>query len=70
MGKNARSGVEDFAVAKSVVDKARRTLARLKVTGGYPAPTPTGQELGLDFGRFSEASSSGEEEEEPGSEGG
>ena len=65
VAKNARSGVEDFAVAKSVVDKARRTLAQLKAAEANPAPapgaapttTPTDQELGLDFGRFSEASS-------------
>ena len=77
VAKNARSGVEDFAVAKSVVDKARRTLAQLKAAEAAPAPapgaapttTPTDQELGLDFGRFSEASSEEEEEEEPGSEG-
>ena len=76
VAKNARNGVEDFAVAKSVVDKARRTLALLKTAAKDaptpvprgPAPTPTGQELGLDFGRFSETSSSGEEEE-TGSEG-
>ena len=73
VAKNARSGVEDFAVAKSVVDKARRTLAQLKAAEAAPAPAPgaapTDQELGLDFGRFSEASSEEEEEEEPGSEG-
>ena len=76
VSKNARNGVEDFAVAKSVVDKARRTLARLKAAGDYPdpatggpAPTPTDQERGLDFGRSSETSSSPSEEEESGSEG-
>ena len=38
--------------------------------GRAAAPTTTtDQELGLDFGRFSEASSEEEEEEEPGSEG-
>ena len=31
VNKNARSGARDFAVAKSVVDKARLTLAKLKV---------------------------------------
>ena len=46
-------------MAKSVVDKARRALARLKEAGDYPAPTPTDQELGLNFARFSEASSNG-----------
>ena len=76
VAKNARNGVEDFAVTKSVVDKARKTLAQLKAAGDDPAPTPgaptptlTDQELGLDFGRFSETSSSEEEEEESGSEG-
>jgi len=69
VGKNACNGVGDFAVAKSVVDKARRALARPKAAGNYPAPTPTDLELGLGFGRFSEASSSGEEEGESGSEG-
>ena len=68
VGKNRRQGFEDFAVAKSVVDKARETLARLKAAGddpapaiGGPAPTPTDQELGLDFGSSSETSSCEEE---------
>ena len=76
VAKNARNGIEDFAVAKSVVDKARLTLAQLKAAGedpdptpGAPTPTLTDQELGLDFGRFSETSSSEEEEKESGSEG-
>ena len=67
VAKNARSGVEDSAVAKSVVDKAFLTLARLKAEaapatapGGH-TPTPTDQEVGLDFGSESEASSSEEE---------
>jgi len=38
VAKNARSGVEDFAVAKAVVDKARRSLAQLKAAGDDPAP--------------------------------
>ena len=54
--KNARSGVEDFAVAKSVVDKARQTLAQLKAAQGA-------------FERFSGESTSEEEEEKSGSEG-
>ena len=77
VAKNACNGAEDFAVAKSVVDKARRALAQLKAAEAAPAPalgaapttTPTDQELGLDFGRFSETSSEEEEEEEPGYEG-
>jgi len=67
VAKNACSGVEDFAVAKSVVDKARRTLAQLKGAGDDPAPapglapiTPTDQELGLDFGRLSTSPPSAE----------
>ena len=56
VAKNARSGVEDFAVAKSVVDKARQTLAQLKAAQGA-------------FERFSGESTSEEEEEESGSEG-
>ena len=66
--KNTRHGFEYSAVAKSVVDKARETLVRLKAAGddpapaiGGPAPTPTDQELGLDFGSSSETSSSEEE---------
>ena len=66
--KNTRQGFEDFAVAKSVEYKACETLARLKAAGddpapaiGGPAPTPTDQELGLDFGSSSETSSSEEE---------
>ena len=42
VAKNARNGVEDFAVAKSVVDKARLTLARLKAAGDTPAPESSG----------------------------
>ena len=38
VAKNARNGVGDFAVAKSVVDKARLTLARLKAAGDTPRP--------------------------------
>jgi len=69
VAKNARNGV------KSVVDKARQTLAQLKAAGEDPAPapgpapTPTDQELGLDFGRFSETSSSESSGVESGSEG-
>ena len=75
VAKNARNGVEDFAVTKSVVDKARQTLAQLKAAGEDPAPapgpapTPTDQELGLDFGRFSGTSSSESSGVESGSEG-
>ena len=58
VAKNARNGVEDFAVAKSVVDKARLTLARLKAAGDTPAP-----------GRFSGTSSSESSGVESGSEG-
>ena len=54
--KNARNGVEYFAVTKSVVDKARQTLAQLKAAQGA-------------FERFSGESTSEEEEEESGSEG-
>ena len=63
-------------MAKSVVDKARETLARLKAAGndpapviGGPAPTPIDQELGLDFGSSSETSSREEEALKSGSEG-
>ena len=61
-------------MAESVVDAARRKLAELKGAAETPAPapglaTPTDQELGLDFGRFSGSSSSEEETEESGSEG-
>ena len=75
VAKNARNGVEDFAVTKSVVDKARQTLAQLKAAGEDPAPapgpapTPTDQELGLDFERISGTSSSESSGVESGSEG-
>ena len=49
----------DFVVARSVVDNARQTLARLMAAGDYPAPTPNDRELGLDFGGFSETSTCG-----------
>ena len=51
MAKNAHNVAEDLAVARSVVDKARLTLTRLKAAGDAPAPTD--QELGMDFGRLS-----------------
>ena len=75
MAKNARNGVEDFAVAKSVVDKARQILAQLKAAGEDPAPAPgpapipIDQEPGLDFGRCSGTSSSESIGVESGSEG-
>ena len=40
VAKNARNGVEDFAVAKSVMDKALRALAQLKAAEAAPAPAP------------------------------
>ena len=63
VGKNARNGIEDFAVAKSVVDKAHRALARPKqAADDTPAPA-TDQELGLDFEPSSSEGESGSESE-------
>ena len=70
MDKNTRHGFEDYAVAKSVVDKASETLARLKTVGDDPAPAigcPTSTDL--EPGLCPRSSSVSSSSQESGSEG-
>ena len=61
--------VYSWAIALGITKYKRIIRPKFKAAGDYPSPAPTDQELGLDFRRFSETSSSGEEEEESGYEG-